>query len=181
MNPADIVSLPVRLASTGDRGPVRAEQWPDVLAPRVLFRGTFLQAESASAGRNARAFVTAVLADWRIVPLIDDAVLCVSELVGNAVQHAVKPVVGAVEDRRISIGVRCWGAFALFLEVGDYDPQMPRLPDPTDDLALCGRGLTIVGALSDQFWWERAAHGGKVVYARFHLPRYGLSRNMVGP
>ncbi|MET7899921.1 ATP-binding protein [Streptomyces sp. NPDC005355] len=130
---------------------------------------------------NARALVTATLADWRLLPVLDDVVLCASELVSNAVQHADRPVIGGVEDRRISVGMRCWGAFALFLEVGDYDRRMPTLAECPDRMALDGRGLFIVDQLADRLWWDRAAHGGKVVYARFHLPRYGLTRTMVGP
>jgi hypothetical protein len=156
------------------------QQWPDVLTTRVLYRGTHLRADSPRTAHNARALVTAVLADWRILPVLDDAVMCVSELVGNAVEHADQPVIGGVDDRLISVGVRCWAGSALFLEIGDYDPRMPTLAENPDSTAVDGRGLFIVDKLADRLWWQRAAHGGKVVYARFHLPRYGLSRSMVG-
>lgn len=169
-------TLPVEPPGTRS---VRAQQWPEVwpdaLASRVLYRGTFVRAESRHAARNARALVTAVLADWRMLPLLDDVVLCASELVGNAVQHADRPVVGSVEDRRISVGVRCWAWSALFLEIGDYDRRMPELAECPDAMTLGGRGLLIVDKLADRLWWERAAHGGKVVYARFGLGRYSLS------
>lgn len=149
--------------------------WPDALSSRVLYRGTHLRAASSGAARNARALVTAALADWRMLPLLDDVVLCTSELVSNAAQHADRPVVGSVEDRQISVGVRCWAWSVLFLEVGDFDRRMPKLAECPDATAVDGRGLLIVGKLADRLWWDRAIHGGKVVYARFDLGRYGLN------
>src|SRR5690606_33289203 len=113
-------TLPVPLTHPG-RGtavPFR-HQWPDVLSQKVLYRGAYFRVDSPSTAHNARALVAATLADWRMLPVLDDAVMCVSELVANAVEHADRPVVGTVAERRISVGVRCWGSSALFLEVGD--------------------------------------------------------------
>jgi len=38
----------------------------------------------------------------------------------------------------------------------------PREPDADDE---CGRGLTVVAALSDRWGWERTGHHRKVVWA----------------
>lgn len=147
--------------------------WPGALSSRESYRGTRLRTQSSSTGHNARAFVTATLADWRLLAILDDAVLCVSELVGNAVQHAVQTVTGPVDDWCVSLGLRCWPS-TLLVEVGDSDPRLPCSEDQPEDLACDGRGLQIVRALTDRLWWERAAPGGKIVYARFDLARYDL-------
>lgn len=132
---------------------------------------------------NARALVTSALTDWGLLALQDDALICAGELVANSQRHALHPVVGAVEDRQISVGMRCWDSAALFIEISDHDPQMPKPADPpgpsgsTDDvsgLAESGIGMFIVGALADELWWERTEDGGKVVTCRFDLERYGL-------
>lgn len=173
MNQADVTTLPVRPAATGDRSPVRGDLWPDVLSPHLLYRNSHLCAGSRYVAHNARVFVTAVLADWRLLPLLDDVVLCASELVTNAALHADRPVTGSADARWVSVGVRCWSHSALFLEVGDMDSRMPSA-DPPDGAAVSGRGLLIVRGLADGVWWRPAAHGGKVVYARFGLPGRGL-------
>src|SRR4051812_48749806 len=109
-------TLPVAVLGSGSRRVTACRDvWPDALSPWVLYRGAYFRAESPGTPRNARALVAAVLADWRLLPVLDDAVTCVSELVSNSVRHAVNPVVGDVKERRVSVGVRCWGGTALFL------------------------------------------------------------------
>lgn len=160
------------LRATGGARALRPRgAWLDVLSSRVLYRGSHLSAESPYVARNARAFVTAVLADWRLLPLLDDVVLCASELVTNAVLHADRPIDGSVGDRCVSVGVRCWARSALFLEVGDLDTRMPRRAVGPDGAAMSGRGLFIVDALADRLRWARAVNDGKVVHARFDLAR----------
>jgi anti-sigma regulatory factor (Ser/Thr protein kinase) len=109
--------------------------------------------------------------------MADDVALCVSELVSNAVEHAVasgNPLV----PHQVVLGLRYFASSCLFVEVGDCDPRPPLLPapaaddDPLDLLAVSGRGLVIVGELADAVWWTRRAAGGKYVYARLDTPRY---------
>lgn len=150
-------------------------EWPDELSPHLLYRNSHLCAGSRYVAHNARVFVTAVLADWRLLPLLDKVVLCASELVTNAALHADRPVTGNADARWVSVGVRCWSHSALFLEVGDMDARMPRMAPP-DGAAVSGRGLLIVRGLADGVWCARAAHGGKVVRARFGLPGRGLGQ-----
>jgi hypothetical protein len=42
-------------------------------------------------------------------------------------------------------------------------------PREADADAECGRGLTVVAALSDNWGWERTGHRSKVVWAGFAL------------
>lgn len=145
--------------------------WSDAERHRVrpLFRGAYLRVESRSVAHNARLFVTAVLADWRLLSLASDVQVCVSELVGNVVRHAPRQDVDTLEDRLVSVGLRCWVHGDVLLEVGDFSPEMPRLMRSADPFALKGRGLLIVDALSDRLWWRASELGGKTVYALFGL------------
>jgi anti-sigma regulatory factor (Ser/Thr protein kinase) len=57
---------------------------------------------------------------------------------------------------------------SLLIEVWDQSPLdvEPREPDAD---AECGRGLTVVGALSDRWGCERTSYQRKVVWAEFAL------------
>lgn len=143
-----------------------------VLSSEVAYRGDRFPAESENTPHNARLLVTAALADWRLLPVLDDAVLCANELVINAVRHGACPRHARPERRMVSVSLRCRGWWALVIEVGDTDPCLPRRADAMDESALGGRGLGIVDALADELWWARSARGGKLVFARFDLTRY---------
>jgi two-component sensor histidine kinase len=92
---------------------------------------------------------------------------CTFELVTNAIKHA-RPA----KESRMSVGLRLWSRGQLFLEVGDEDPRLPCLR--TDEAPESGRGLPVVAGLADAWWSRRTDDGGKKVYARFDLVRYGL-------
>lgn len=93
--------------------------------------------------------------------LIDDAVLLVSELVTNAVQHA-----------RPEITLRMWRrAGGLGASVQDCGDRL-RLPAGVPDLrAARGRGLRIVAALSSA-WGEQptAQPPGKIIWFEIDQP-----------
>jgi anti-sigma regulatory factor (Ser/Thr protein kinase) len=111
---------------------------------------------------TARAHVGAVLREWGLGGITDDACLIVSELTTNAVT--------ATRDADSTEPVRIWvladtGAGVLFL-VWDATMPAPVLRVPTLD-AEHGRGLTIVEAISAR-WGSYLAGGqasGKVVWA----------------
>lgn len=50
----------------------------------------------------SRDFVTGVLVEWELHPLIEDIKLCVSELATNALLHGVPP------GREFCVGMRNW-------------------------------------------------------------------------
>jgi anti-sigma regulatory factor (Ser/Thr protein kinase) len=115
--------------------------------------------ESTSAGL-VRQRVGADLASRGIDPSsIDEVVLVVSELVGNAVRHA-----GATHGE---LGIR-WeiGEDGVTVEVtdGSTRPPQPKRPTATEP---SGRGLQIVAAISDK-WGVTPLSDGKRVWA--HVP-----------
>ena len=57
---------------------------------------------------------------------------------------------------------------SLLIEAWDQSPLdlEPREADPGDE---CGRGLTVVAALSERWGWERTSNRRKVVWAELAL------------
>ena len=111
-----------------------------------------LPAELRSAG-EARAMVRRTLEGWCDDDLLDDIALCVSELVTNAVVHA-----GSAP--RILVHVR---PTAIHVEISDDSAVMPvvKNADPHD---TSGRGMAILGDLSDRWGSRRRSGGGKTVW-----------------
>ncbi|MFE4825645.1 ATP-binding protein [Streptomyces sp. NPDC056672] len=110
----------------------------------------------------AREELRKALAAWGLSELEDCAVLVLSELLTNALEHGCEEGAG-VETRYVP---RPCG---LRIEVRDASPKMPaqREPEPGE---VNGRGLGIVEALSDQWgWWYHRWHG-KTVWAELSLP-----------
>ncbi|MFE2440495.1 ATP-binding protein [Streptomyces sp. NPDC059426] len=114
---------------------------------------------------------------------VSDAVLVVSELVANAVEHAVGPY--ELRLRRTALNVIC--------EVVDHDPRIPEIPSfavgalfaPVEEdrggglEALCallserGRGLHIVHELTRGAWGFRRLLGTKAAWFALSLPASG--------
>ena len=120
---------------------------------------------------QARRAVAAVLVSWGLSDICDDAVLCLSEAVTNALTHA-RPsrtvIVRVYRDYR-----------ALRIEIADADGRMiprqrseaesdPRAPLPSEH----GWGLRIVDALSAR-WGTVADHTGKRVWLELDIPAAG--------
>ncbi|MET9145164.1 ATP-binding protein [Streptomyces sp. NPDC004042] len=90
----------------------------------------------------ARRLVQIVVLRWGMSPkLAEDAVLLVSELVGNAVRHTGARVFGLRVRRRTG---------RIRVEVRDPSRGLPCLM-PVQDLDVSGRGLTLVDKLSDRW------------------------------
>jgi CheY-like chemotaxis protein/anti-sigma regulatory factor (Ser/Thr protein kinase) len=123
------------------------------LAPRSGdVRRLALAHHPRSAGR-ARAWVRSALRDWSLENLAEDALVVVSELVGNAVRHA---------DSECEISVSR-GDDSVRIEVADRGAGTPE-PQPLDHLAENGRGLMLIGVLSSA-WGVEDVPGGKRVWA----------------
>ena len=98
--------------------------------------------------RVARTFVGAVLGPGH--PCGDVAVLLVSELFGNSVQHSGSGVPGET----ITVAVRA-GDGVVRVEVTDRSgPGVPELR-PADRGAEGGRGLRLVAGLAARWGWRR--------------------------
>ncbi|MFI6015621.1 ATP-binding protein [Streptomyces sp. NPDC051243] len=96
--------------------------------------------ESAATARRLAQVV--VLRQWGLTPkMTEDAVLLVSELVGNAVRHTGARVFGLRMRRR-----RGW----IRIEVRDPSRGLPCLM-PVQEMDVSGRGLFLVDKLSDRW------------------------------
>jgi anti-anti-sigma factor len=108
----------------------------------------------ATAPRLARAAVDEVLGDH---PRRDDLLLCVSEVVTNAVLHA-----RSASQLRVRPA-----AHGIVVEVTDHDPRLPTRRQH-DLQAPTGRGLHLLDALAAS-WGTTPHEGGKVVWFEFDL------------
>ena len=107
--------------------------------------------------RLARRATREALAAWQLGRLEDDAVLLVSELVTNAVRHAV-------DTGAIGLELTCAQTW-LRVEVQDGDPSWRQM----DSLADCdesGYGFVLVDSLADR-WGVRRVSAGKAVWVEF--------------
>ena len=117
-----------------------------------------LQALPSRIGQ-VRRIVSAQLRYWHLDPLIDRAALGVTELLTNVHRHAQPDKLCTVEIELL--------LDRLTVSVHDHDPRLPEVTD-ADSFATCGRGLSLVAAVSES--WGARPHGesGKVVW--FTLP-----------
>ncbi|MFI6154828.1 ATP-binding protein [Kitasatospora sp. NPDC051170] len=131
--------------------PPRSSAWP-------WARRLPLSARPGSAA-EARLCTVGFLADVADPLVVADAVLLVSELVGNAVRHTGAP--------RWLLLVRAPGL--LRIEVGDASPRppLPRPPTPADHTG--GLGLFLLNHLSQHWGWH-TADTGKVVWCDLRVP-----------
>lgn len=111
-----------------------------------------LPAHLRSAG-EARSLVRSTLDGWTDDDRIDDIVLCVSELVTNAVVHAAS-------SPRIMVHVR---PAVIHVEVSDASGVLPveKAAGPAD---TSGRGMSILSGFTDRWGSLRRSGGGKTVW-----------------
>ncbi|MFJ7958826.1 ATP-binding protein [Streptomyces sp. NPDC096319] len=119
---------------------------------------------------QVRRIISAHLRHWQLDALIDQAVLGVTELLTNVHRHAQPDKDCTVEIEllldRLTVSVR------------DHDPRLPEvspatasgLPDDLDGLATSGRGLGIVGAVSESWGIRPCGAEGKVVWFTLTAP-----------
>jgi len=130
--------------------------------PRIATRTPGADARSV---RAARDFTIATLQRWDVAERRDDIVTVVSELLTNAVCHAL-PGPGDTRPRRsIRLGLLQPGPCVL-CAVADPSERTP-VPAGPCHLAETGRGLHVIGALSDQWGCTTPSDTGKVVWAMF--------------
>jgi anti-sigma regulatory factor (Ser/Thr protein kinase) len=125
-----------------------------------LMRQIMLPVQEESAGL-ARAAVRRTLAYWGLGDLTEDAVLLVSELVGNAVCHA-RHEAGQYGGPTLVLSLTCAGP-ALRIEVRDTDPRPPQPREP-GSLDESGFGFVLVDSLASN-WGVYQAEPGKAVWA----------------
>lgn len=104
--------------------------------------------------RLVRASLRAALEQVRLHELVDTALLLLSEVVTNGINHSAGPVTVRISwDERAVLAVR----------VHDEGPALPRnrRPAETDE---GGRGLVLLDACATRWGVERGPRGGKSVW-----------------
>jgi len=129
--------------------------------PRVATRTPGLDARSVGA---AREFSLAMMRRWGVADRVDDIGIVVSELLTNALRHGV-PDSAAPRRWPLRLGLVQPGRYVL-CAVADPGRRLPVLKEP-DYLAESGRGLHVIGALSDTWGATTPTGAGKVVWAMF--------------
>jgi len=130
--------------------------------PRVATRSLVMKPKPA---RAARDFAAATARRWGAGERADDIAIVVSELVTNALRHAL-PASGEPEQRRpVRLGLLQPGPCVL-CAVADPGRTVP-VTTETDVLAETGRGLHVVGALADLWGYTTPSDKGKAVWAMF--------------
>ncbi len=110
----------------------------------------------------ARLHAQHVLHEWGLVHLGEIVELLVSELVTNAIQASQLLPGPATPPVRLRLSS---DRVIVLIEVWDGNPHAPVLME-ADMSAECGRGLTLVDALSARWSWYFPRDGyGKVVWA----------------
>jgi serine/threonine-protein kinase RsbW len=121
-----------------------------------------MPAHPASVLLSRRRVTRALRADGWNNERIDDVALMTSELTTNAVEHAGTPFTLVIElsDHVLRVEVRD-GSVALPV-------AEPTTPSP---VAMRGRGLALVAALSDRWGYEPDADGKFVWFETWTRPR----------
>ena len=130
--------------------------------PRIATRT--LGADAGSA-RAARDFTVATLRRWEAAERSPDIAIVVSELVTNALRHALPGFGHARAETTIRLGLLQPGPCVL-CAVADPSNVAPALR-ARGPLAETGRGLQIICTLSDRWGHTAASEAGKVVWALF--------------
>jgi anti-sigma regulatory factor (Ser/Thr protein kinase) len=121
---------------------------------------------------TARDFCLSTMRRWGVQDRGDDVAVVVSELLTNALRHAVPQArAGAGPAARsrwpVRLGLVQPGHFVL-CAVADPIPRLPERKEP-DYLAESGRGLHVINALSDTWGCTTPTDAGKAVWALFSV------------
>ncbi|MGW0701964.1 ATP-binding protein [Streptomyces sp. NPDC002867] len=124
--------------------------------------------------RGARQFTRATLGQWELNHRFDDVALVVSELVTNALRHALPSDTAPRENAKeppVRLHLMRWtGRLVCAVRDPSHDGPMARESEE-DFSAESGRGLFLVDSFSDGWGWHPLAGSlrGKVVWALFRL------------
>jgi anti-sigma regulatory factor (Ser/Thr protein kinase) len=132
--------------------------------PKLALRTPRPDARSVRAGRD---FAVATVRRWGAAELCDDIAVVVSELLTNALRHALPdggeaPRLGSIRLALLQPG-RC-----VICAVADPSPEIPA-PEQPGILCEGGRGLHVIGGLADTWGCTPPSHAGKAVWAMFSL------------
>src|SRR5215472_17180466 len=169
------------LAAVAEMAAAASRNWPPPPEPGPLGGMSRPKVATCTPGTDpgsvhaARDFTIATLQRWGATDRREDIAIVVSELLTNALHHAL-PGPGAPRPRRL--GLLQQGPFVL-CAVADPS-QQPPVPKEPSYLAETGRGLHLISALADTWGYTTPSDTGKVVWAMFSAkpapPRYAPSR-----
>ncbi|KIF68656.1 regulator [Streptomyces sp. AcH 505] len=124
--------------------------------------------------RGARQFTRATLDQWGLSDRFDDVALVVSELVTNALRHALPADTPREHsDSAVRLHLMRWQS-RLVCAVRDPSYASPETQEVDESCAAeSGRGLFLVESFSDTWGWHPLAGTlhGKVVWALFQLQK----------
>jgi len=126
---------------------------PDIGATAQIALG--VESSPREVGRVRKTMAKA-LGAWGVTGLADDVLLVVSELVTNAVQHAL--------GSEIAFVATCGDGHVL-IEASDASTAAPAKPRAITDNAEDGRGLALVEALASDWGWTPHEDGTKSTWA----------------
>jgi len=130
--------------------------------PRIATRTPGVDARSV---RAARDFAVATVQRWGSAQRCEDVAIVVSELLTNALRHAVADSGETWPGCPIRLGLLQVGR-GLLCAVADPSRRAP-VPRHPGLLAETGRGLHVIGALADAWGYTTPGDTGKVVWAVF--------------
>jgi anti-sigma regulatory factor (Ser/Thr protein kinase) len=130
--------------------------------PHVATRTPGVDARPA---RAARDFTVDTLQRWGVTHRCEDIAIVVSELVTNAMRHALADSGGTRPGSLIRLGLLRPGP-AVLCAVADPGRNAPVVQEQ-GLLAESGRGLHVIGALADTWGYTTPSDSGKVVWAVF--------------
>jgi hypothetical protein len=121
----------------------------------------------ATGVRAARDFTVTTLQRWGVAERCEDIAIVVSELLTNALRHAL-PAPGGTGTGTgwpIRLGLLQPGQFVV-CAVADPSRAAP-VPQQPEHFGETGRGLHVIAALSDRWGYTVPTDMGKVLWAMF--------------
>jgi hypothetical protein len=142
--------------------------------PGISTRPPLVDASRVSAARD---FTITTLRRWEVAGRCEDIVIVVSELLTNALRHALPRSGAPRTGPPVRLGLLQPGP-CVVCAVADPSRTAP-VPRRPDDISETGRGLQVIAALSDQWGYTPPSDMGKVLWALFStrsVPRPGCPR-----